>query len=364
MAGNRDGSTRKQYLHFKNAHFMLGGLTSVGIGILEEGMRGWDKDTGIPSRIISHNAVSTAPFESADCTAGVVSEYGKGSYFTATEVKPTGAPRLQMHMPTRPGDTETVLEIPMRLVLKGARDVTKGHTVYLHVVTDRDGHSFSYYGITSRHWLKRFREHLDKASTGSPYLFHQALSRGKSAISRLTHVIVAVGLDKDQAYDLEEYLFAKHSLYPNVPTGLNMIPGGYEGMRCLHALGVLAERGEPSPDERAAIIEEHLRMTKSAPRRPNPLVAAMWEDDEYAEAVICGRENRFSADQVRLIRFLHVEGRPVTQIAAALDCPDLPRLNRVIRRRTYGRVRDLDPSADNLTGSGDPNTSDIESTAT
>jgi hypothetical protein len=116
--------SRRQYLQPRNAHFLLGGLSSVGIGILEDGMRGWDKDTGIPSRIISHNFVSTAPFLSAGCAAGVVSEYRKGSYFTATVAKPTGAPRLQMHMATHPGGTETVLEIPMRLVFKGARDVT------------------------------------------------------------------------------------------------------------------------------------------------------------------------------------------------------------------------------------------------
>lgn len=332
--------SRNQYLQLRNAHFLLGGITSVGIEVLENGMRGWDKDTDIPSRIINHNLVSTAPFSGADCTAGVVAKYGRGSYFTASEVKPNGAPRLQMHLATYPGDTETVLEIPMRLVLKGAKDITVGHTVYLHVITDREGHSFSYYGITSRHWLSRFREHLDKASTGSPYLFHQALSRGRSAISRVTHVIVAAGLDKDQAYDLEEYLVAKHSLYPNVPTGLNMIPGGYEGMRRLHALSMLAERSEPSPDERVAIIEEHLRKTEPAPGRRNPLVAAMWEDDEYAEAVICGRENRFSADQVRLIRFLGVEGWSLSQIAAEVECSDLSRLNRVIMRRTYSRVRD------------------------
>ena len=227
--------SRKQYLQLRNAHFLLGGITSVGISILEDGMRGWDRETSVPSRIISHNTASTAPFLMASCAAGVVSRYGKGSYFTASEVKPKGAPCLQMHIATRPGDTETVLEIPMRLVLKGAQDVTTGYIVYLHVITDRDGQSFSYYGITSRHWLTRFREHLDKATTGSPYLFHQALSRGKSAISRLTHVIIAAGLGKDQAYAVEEYLVAKHSLNPNVPTGLNMIPGDYEGIRRLHA---------------------------------------------------------------------------------------------------------------------------------
>ena len=140
----------------------------------------------------------------------------------------------------------------------------------------------------------------------------------------MTHVIIAAGLDKDQAYDTEEYLIAKHSLYPNVPTGLNMIPGGYEGIRRLHALGVLAEQSEPSLDERAAVIERYLR-TKRAPGRRNPLVTMLWEDDEYAEAVICGRENRFSVDQVRLIRFLHVEGRSLAQIAAAVECPDLRR---------------------------------------
>jgi hypothetical protein len=333
---------RRQYLQLRNAHFLLGGLSSVGVEILEDGMRNWDQDTGVPSRIISHSAVSTEPFLHAGCVAGVVSEYEKGSHFTATKVLPTGAPRLQMHMATRPGNTERVLEIPMRLVLKGAKDVTTGHTVYLHVITDRSDDSFSYYGITSRHWLKRFQEHMDKASAGSPYLFHQALSRGKKAILRLTHVVIAAGLDKDQAYDLEEYLVAKHSLYPNVPTGLNMIPGGYEGIRRLQALGLLSEK-EPTPDERVAIVEDHLRKTNPVPGRRNPLVAAMWEDDEYAEAVICGRENRFGADQVRLIRSLSVEGWSASQIALKVKCPDVPRLNRVIMRRTYSRVRDQHP---------------------
>jgi hypothetical protein len=147
--------SRTQYLQLRNAHFLLGGLSASGIKILEDGMQSWDKDTGVPSRIISHNCVSTAPFLRAGCHAGVVSEHGKGSYFTATKIEPTGAPRLQMHLPTRPGDIETVLELPMRLVLKGARDVTKGHTVYLHVITSRDGDSFSYYGITLLGGLSR-----------------------------------------------------------------------------------------------------------------------------------------------------------------------------------------------------------------
>jgi hypothetical protein len=67
--------------------------------------------------------------------------------------------------------------------------------------------------------------------------------------------------------------------------------------------------------------------------------AQNWKDDEYAEAVICGRENRFSADQVRLIRFLHAEGRTVSQISVEIECFDVPRLNWVIMRRTYSRVR-------------------------
>ena len=47
-------------------------------------------------------------------------------------------------------------------------------------------------------------------------------------------------------------------------------------MRCLHSLGVLAERGEPSPDERAAIIEGHLKKMRSLPLADGTPCRRMW----------------------------------------------------------------------------------------
>jgi hypothetical protein len=98
-----------------------------------------------------------------------------------------------------------------------------------------------YYGITSRHWLHRLKEHVAAANGGSPLLFHRALRDQLKGAARFQHTIIAAGLTKDEAYDVEEYLVAKYSLAANFRDGLNMIPGGYEGLRRLHERGLLAE---------------------------------------------------------------------------------------------------------------------------
>jgi hypothetical protein len=45
------------------------------------------------------------------------------------------------------------------------------------------------------------------------------------------NALCAVGVDEDMAKDIEEYLVDKYSLASKHPKGLNMIPGGREGIR-------------------------------------------------------------------------------------------------------------------------------------
>jgi hypothetical protein len=198
---------RRRYLHLQNAHFLFGGLTSAGLRVLENGLAAWDADSGIPSRLIQHNQTSSKPPTFTSAVAGVVSEEGTGSRFV---VEPNGAEGRASELQVCPVQSQQgwkeVIGVPMRYVLKGARNMTQGYTVYLHSIILHDYAALTYYGITSRHWLKRLKEHVASATTGSPLLFHRALREDLRKVARFQHTIIGAGLTKGEAYDVEEYL--------------------------------------------------------------------------------------------------------------------------------------------------------------
>jgi hypothetical protein len=71
---------------------------------------------------------------------------------------------------------------------------------------------------------------------------------------------------------------------------------------------------------------------------PKPGVAESWNDPAYAEAVICGRENRLSAEQVRRIRYLAAIGTPDGQITTQVGASNISQVRRVLTGRTYARI--------------------------
>lgn len=73
--------------------------------------------------------------------------------------------------------------------------------------------------------------------------------------------------------------------------------------------------------------------------RPNPGIAEKWTDPAYAEDVICARENRLTADQVREIRYLSAMGNTGTQIRDHVGVLDVGQISRVLVGRTYARIR-------------------------
>ena len=328
-----------RYLHLQNAHLLFGGLTSVGLRVLEEGMAGWDKHTGIPSRIIRHNKRSWEPPLFTSAVAGIVSEEGKGSRFV---VEPNGGegrgPALQIIPMQSARGWQELIEVPLRYALKGARNLTRGYTVYLHSIVQHDGSAATYYGITSRHWLQRLKEHIAAAKAGSPLLVHRALRERLPNAAKFQHTIIGAGLTQDEAYDVEEYLVAKYSLAADFPDGLNMIPGGREGIRRLHERGLLADDASIEPEQAESLLETYVR---EHPRKgvPNPLVAQQWTDDAYAEAVICGRDNRLAAEQVRHIRALAALGHRTDDIVALAGARNVDQVRGVISNRSYARIR-------------------------
>jgi hypothetical protein len=117
-----------------------------------------------------------------------------------------------------------------------------------------------------------------------------------------------------------------------------MIPGGRAGIAALHKLSRGKENDSLETEDRELILDQYLR---SHPQLgiPRPGVAEKWNDPAYAEAVICGQENRLSADQVREIRYLAAVGNGAEQIMEHVGAIDQGQIQRVLAGRTYSRIK-------------------------
>ena len=86
------------------------------------------------------------------------------------------------------------------------------------------------------------------------------------------------------------------------PQGLNMIAGGFKGQKELHKLGLIAKK-RVSLEERDKAIDKLVRQSPLK-GKPNPFIAACWEDDEHYGKVIGSREKTLSVEKVKRIRKL------------------------------------------------------------
>jgi hypothetical protein len=245
------------------------------------------------------------------------------------------------------------LEVPLRAVMKGGPSLRDTYSVYLHALLADDGTGFVYYGITKRGWNTRFSEHTKAAvAKKSHRLFPRKLnelaearvaqlSGGAEKRPKLTGIVSAlcgVGLSKDSAMDIEEYLVEKYSLSSKHPSGLNMIPGGREGIATLYRLFAAKDKAPVETEQREIVLDQFLS-AKSQLGTANPAIAEKWNDPKYAEAVICGRENRLGADQVREIRYLAALGGNPEEIRKQVGAIDESQIQRVLAGRTYLRIK-------------------------
>ena len=240
--------------------------------------------------------------------------------------------------------------IPLQFLLKGWGDANSGHQCYLHTIShnlsqmktledwrsrmEADSDEYYYVGITGRNWLLRLGEHIGEMHRGSRKRFHAAW-RESLGLSDVLFVssLLDVNLTFEDAMDWEEHHVDKFAYGPN---GLNMIPGGFEGLRQLHKLGVIA-RQDISLEERDRAIAEYLRQN---PRKgiPNPFMAELWKDDNHYLKVNAAIPKRLSAPQVRRIRELAAEGSSVEDITKAVDALNETQVKNVISGRSYGRI--------------------------
>lgn len=216
------------------------------------------------------------------------------------------------------------ISIPLNELL---RSVTRGHLVYLHgLLTETP---LTYIGLTKQGWRQRLNQHLHQSRNGSNLLFHKAL-REHTDIPLCTR-IVAAGLSYENAMDMEERLVSL-SLYPR---GLNMIPGGFAGLRYLSTLGLHAK----TLKQRDALLED-LTKKPSLMGRPNPLCAARWAtDQDFINRVICGHSGRLSVDEINSIRRLCSFGMGQDQIQSFHPEISPKKIANIVKGKYYSRVQ-------------------------
>ena len=364
------GSLNKdfKYVSFADMQYLMSGL-SLNLqrcaDVLDGVLTAFNKAAGIPDQIVAWNVKGGNANEPlcfpdrgrfiVDLTQSMGAN--KRTLWTAALLEKKDekerAPVVFISMHSLSLDIPMRLEIPLRAVMKGGPPLRDTYSVYLHALLADDGTEFVYYGITKRGWNTRFSEHTKAAvAQKSHRLFPWKLNELVEArveqlsgsaekrpkLAGIVSALSAVGLSKDSAMDIEEYLVEKYSLSSKHPRGLNMIPGGREGIAALYRLFAGKGKEPVETEEREKVLDQFL---KARPQlgTAKPAISEKWNDPKYAEAVICGRDNRLSADQVREIRYLAAFGAGPNEIKKKVQVIDEGQIHRVLAGRTYSRIK-------------------------
>ncbi len=125
--------------------------------------------------------------------------------------------------------------------------------------------------------------------------------------------------------------------YMELGVSLNMIPGGFKGMRFLHKHRLLSSDRVSVKERDAALVKYQRQHPKAG--IPNLLISELWKDDEYAARIICGHEGRLSVQQVHEIRKLNGMGIPLEKIMKLVEASNVQQVKRVISGETYTRIQ-------------------------
>jgi len=213
-----------------------------------------------------------------------------------------------------------------------------------------------YVGITRRTWLERYRQHCNSMCGGSNLLFHRALRGEFCSIGIIEHIVERAGLTEKQAMEIEESEVENRSLRSLHPNGLNMIPGGYAGLKCVHSFasrtGYKIDK-EISADTLETVlinVQKHTlkKHFKTADiKRVNEKIALLWmRDINYRILSTTGQWNRFSYRQIQAARIWHASGWPEDKILENLQKIDtkqigMEQLERLLKGETYALIPDV-----------------------
>ncbi len=350
-----------KFLDLQNCYRLIPPIGGLPLFVrLDECLQGMNDQVGILrgaiDALVRQNQISTKLVGSARFKASPL-EIAQGvnveerTIHTQAVTRPFPGP-AQLHIVVgyQNGMTHKKI-VPLQYLLKGWGDATRGHQCYVHTISEnvpeggsvrdlvalnlRNSGNYYYVGITGRNWLLRLDEHISEMRKGNPRPFYRAWRERYGQGGMLfTSALREVNLTYQDAMDWEEAAVDKIA---GDEYGLNMIPGGFKGLRHLHEYRII-ENTDISLEERDVAIAEYCRQN---PRKgiPNLILAALWKDDEFYLRVIAAREKTLSPDQVRSIRQLDRQGKSLSEIANETGALNEQQVRNVISGRTYKRVR-------------------------
>ena len=313
---------------------------------------------GVADRLLAHN-LSTAnrklwefysglDFDLVHESSPALARNGKSvntsvkAYFHQVEFgRPLAERRVVFHLDySDPSGTRWSISFPVQVVMKGYPSIENGYVGYCHGITlsDQEGKLSStqhnYVGITKRNWLERMSEHFAEIRRGSNKTFHAAWRQyvGRKDV-QLTSELVVTNHTFEQIMSWEEWAVDREMAKG---TSLNMIPGGFKGMKFLHEHRLTYSAVATLEERDAAIVNFQALNPRAG--IPNLLISELWKDPEYAEQVICGAEGRLTADQVRKIRELNGLGIAIERMVALVGARNQLQVERVLSGQTYSRI--------------------------
>jgi len=357
--------------HFLDAlscHSLLGDLQYGKIGSLPVSLLYFQLDTflkqahtryapevgTIPRRLLEHNLKvgrSRATSEMLSIDADVVFQYDTQSKNTDITFKayfqnpgferPIEQHRVVLHvLVTEPDGLKRSVSVPLQPLMVGWGDVAEGHQGYSHSISffDDEGspiEQWFYIGITSRNWLERMEEHFQEMRSGSNKRFHAAWRTyaGNSRVMLGSELIVLNhSFDGIMAWEEEQV-----DIHMANGKSLNMIPGGFKGLRFLHEHR-LTRGVNISLEERETAIFEYAQQGSTRAGVPNLLLARMWRDDEFYLKVLAGRDDVLTPAQVMTIRQLAAAGKDERLILEIVGARNVEQVKRVLAGKTYKRI--------------------------
>ncbi|MGL5166069.1 MAG: hypothetical protein ACRC9K_09300 [Afipia sp.] len=362
------GKSFTKFLDPRSCDLLLGDLRNGRIGSLPISLLYFQLDAflrsaektyapevgSIPRQLLEHNRKTDRSFavsEMAAIDADVVFQYdaakkksdiGFKAYFQNPGFeRPEGQHRVVLHIHVTESDNiARSISLPLQPLLDGWGDVASGHQGYSHSITFRDEsgsilEQWYYIGITSRNWLERMEEHLREMRSGSGRRFHAAWRTyaGNSRVLLGSELIVLNhSYDGVMAWEEEQV-----DITMAAGTSLNMIPGGFKGLRFLHEHR-LTTGIRISLDEREEAIAAFVRQNGPRVGVPNLLLAKLWRDDEFYLKVLAGRDDVLTPAQVVEIRRLAVEGKDEGSILEIVGARNVEQIRRIIAGKTYRRI--------------------------
>jgi len=362
------GKTRVQYLDPRAVDHLIGNLREGHIGslavtllyfqleaFLKNAHRRYSPEVGgIPDRLLVHNRQrrNLETCEMAQIDADLVFRYDVATKRTDAEWKayfanpgfgrPKEAQRVVLHIVVKETTGLThVISVPLQVLMIGYGDVSTGYQGYAHsiVFLGDDGQVLNevfYIGVTSRNWLVRMREHLAEMRGGSNKRFHAAWRAytGNAQVMLSSELVVLNHTYEGVMAWEEEQVDAQMA----AGKSLNMIPGGFKGLKFLHEHRV-TDKVEISLEERDRAISEYVRRKGVRPTVPNLFLAELWRDDEFYLKVLAGRSDVLTPGQVLAIRDLSARHHPPQQIVEMVGARNVGQVERVIEGKTYQRIK-------------------------